>query len=200
MTSRAVVVLLCVVMGCTSSDDDDDGAAVCGNAVCEAGESSLTCPGDCEGTATCSPANPGSCGGETICINQQCVPAFGRNYVFTVTNGVFTQRDDTGATWDAAGGLPDPLVILTINGVDFTTPAVADTLTPTWNFVTPPVLVPGGTVLLIAVYDEDLTANDLGWACQANPLTADFLRGGGVSCNGQGALNGATVTVAIRPN
>lgn len=201
MKLRAVFALGLVV-GCVSDDGDggdDDTGPICGNTVCEAGESSLSCPSDCS-AATCSPTNPSSCGGETICINQQCVPAFGRNYVFTVTNGTFTQNDETGATWDAAGGLPDPFVVLTINGAAYMTTANQDTLTPSWNFATPPVLIPGGSVVLIEAYDEDLTVDDLGWACQANPLTADFLRGGGLSCSGTGPLAAARVNVAVRPN
>ncbi len=195
-----VAFALCIAAGCVSdSGDDDGGGPVCGNTVCEAGESSLTCPSDCT-SATCSPSNPSSCGGETICINSQCVPAFGRNYVFTVTNGTFTQFDDTGVPWDAGGGLPDPFVVLTINGTAYTSPTIDDTLTPTWNYATSPVVIPGGTTLRIDVYDEDLTVNDPGWACQANPLTADYLRGGGLACAGQGALAGANVNVTVRPN
>jgi hypothetical protein len=184
---------------CMSGDGDDDGTSpVCGNLVCEAGESSLTCASDCA-IAACDPATPASCGGETICINQQCVPAFGRNYVFTVRSGTFPQFDQMGDPWDAAGGLPDGFVRLTINGAPFTTPAVQDNLTPTWNFSTPPTLIPGGTVLLIEVFDEDLAADDGAWACQANPLQASMLRGRGVTCAGTG-LPGSNINIDIRPN
>ena len=81
----------------------------------------------------------------------------------------------------------------------FTTRAVQDTLTPSWNQATSPTPVPGGTVLFIDVYDEDLAADDLAWACQANPLTADFLRGGAITCQGS-ALPGSNVIVDVRPN
>lgn len=171
--------LLCVgiwlVAACTSEDGGDD-----------IGE-------------TCDPAVSTSCGGETICIGQECVQAFGRNYVFTVRSGTFPQFDRSGDPWDAAGGLPDGFVVLTINGTPFTTRAVQDTLTPAWNQATSPTPIPGGTVLLIEVYDEDLTDDDPAWACQANPLTADFLRGGAITCQGS-ALPGSNIIVDVRPN
>ena len=115
-----------------SGADDGGGGAVCGDGVCEAGESSFTCPGDCT-AATCDPAVATSCGGDTICISQQCVPAFGRNYIFTVASATFPQFDETGTAWDAAGGLPDGFVRLTINGAAFRTGTVQDNLHPIWN-------------------------------------------------------------------
>ncbi|HVV81854.1 MAG TPA: C2 domain-containing protein [Kofleriaceae bacterium] len=184
--------------GCTSGDDDGAAAPVCGNGVCEAGESSLTCPGDCT-AATCDPAVPTSCGGETICISQQCVPAFGRNYVFTVRSGTFPQFDQSGQPWDAAGGLPDGYVKLTINNVPFTTPTVEDNLTPTWNASTPPTNIPGGSVVLIEVFDEDIAVDDGAWSCSANPLTADLLRDRTLTCAGSG-LPGSNVFIDVRPN
>lgn len=185
------------VSACTS-DDGDGAGAVCGNLVCEAGESSLTCPGDCT-TATCDPAVATSCGGETICISQQCVPAFGRNYVFTVRSGTFPQFDESGTPWDAAGGLPDGFVTLTINGAAFTTPAVQDNLTPTWNFATPPTNIPGGSVVRVDVFDEDIAADDLAWACQASSLTAGMLRSRGLTC-ASAALPGSNIVIDVRPN
>lgn len=200
MTKAFSLALTLGLAACTTDDagDDDGTAPVCGNLVCEAGESSASCASDCN-AATCDPANPSSCGGDAICISQQCVPAFGRNYVFTIRSGTFPQFDETGAPWDAAGGLPDGYVRLTINGTPFTTPTVQDNLTPAWSFSTPPTLVPGGSVLLIEVFDEDIAVDDGAWACQANPLQASALRARGVTCSGS-ALPGSNIIVDIRPN
>lgn len=201
-TALFVSVAVAGLAACIVEEDGDDGgdgnAPVCGNLVCEAGESAQSCSSDCA-SATCDPASPTSCGGESICINQQCVPAFGRNYVFTVRSGTFPQFDETGSPWDAAGGLPDGFVRLTINGAPFTTAAVQDNLQPVWNFSTPPTLVPGGTVVLIEVFDEDIAADDGAWACQANPLSASMLRSRGVTCSSQ-QLPGSNINVDIRPN
>ena len=60
--------------------------------------------------------------------------------------------------------------------------------------------MPGGTTLRIDGLDEDLAADDPAWACQANPLTADFLRGRVITCDGPATLPGATMTVNVRPN
>ncbi|MCW5803896.1 MAG: hypothetical protein KIT31_16075 [Deltaproteobacteria bacterium] len=60
--------------------------ATCGNAICEAGETSATCPGDCPagqqcGDGTCTPPEnasncPGDCGttGGAVCGNLACEP------------------------------------------------------------------------------------------------------------------------------
>lgn len=191
------VLALAPAFGC-ASDDGEPVAPVCGDLVCEGGETALSCADDCGG-ATCSPSDPTSCGGETICIGGACVPAFGRNYVFTVRAGTFPQFDSTGAPWDAAGGLPDGFVVLTVNGAPFTTATTQDNLAPSWNAATGPTLVPGGTVLRIDVYDEDLTVDDLAWSCEANPLSASLLRGGAMRC-APPALPGASVDVDVRPN
>ncbi len=152
-----------------------------------------------EACAPCMASNPFSCSGDTICVADACVPAFGRSYVFTVTTGTLPQVDGTGASWDEGGGLPDVFVTLTVNGAVFTTPVVVDSVTPAWNFATPPVPVPADTALRIAVYDDDEPMDTQAWACSTDPVAIEFLRGGGLGCSGPGSLPGARVNVTVRP-
>jgi hypothetical protein len=144
-------------------------------------------------------SNPFSCTGETICVQDQCVPAFGRNYVFTITTGTLPSVDNQGAEWDSGGGLPDPYVELTVNGTAFTAPAIVDSVSPTWTYATPAVPVPADTVVRIAVFDDDEPMDDFAWSCQADPVAIEFIRGGGLGCSGPGTLPGARVNVSLRP-
>jgi len=82
-------------------------------------------------------------------------------YVLTVVSGTVTQNDPTGQTWDAAGGLPDPFVCLTIGGTRTCTTTAQDTLTPKWNFAFPVAKVSSLEAgIVVEIWDEDLTSND----------------------------------------
>jgi hypothetical protein len=166
-----------------------DCQTVCGNGTCEVGETISSCAADCA-TASCTVGDPNSCTGETICIANACENAFGRNYRITVVDGVFTEANANGSAWDIGGGLPDGKVTVRLNGAAHTTPSVDDTLMPTFNFVTPPLLIPGGSRLEIVVVDADV---------KNEPLTADLLRAG-ARCSGTGPLSGAHVDLAFTPN
>lgn len=178
----------------TSCPEDCD--AVCGNSICEPGETISSCAADCA-SASCT-ADPLSCTGETVCINGTCENAFGRNYRIKVVSAVFTEKKGNGDAWDIGGGLPDGKVTLTVNGTAVTTPTVNDTLTPTWNFRTPPTLIPGGTNIKMEVLDDDVAADDLGWLCVNNPLTADLIRAG-ARCSGTGPLAPAHLDIKFEP-
>lgn len=171
---------------------------VCGDGVCDPGETMASCAGDCP-AAGCTVGDPASCSGETVCIAGTCENAFGRNYKITVVSGLFTENNANGTAWDIGGGLPDPKVTLTINGASVSTPVINNTLTPTWNFVTEPTLIPGGTILKIEVVDADVAGDDAAWSCLNNPLTADLIRAGG-RCSGVGPLAAAHVDVRFTPN
>ncbi|MDQ3368296.1 MAG: hypothetical protein M3680_22960 [Myxococcota bacterium] len=181
-----------------ATPDSGSGGPACGNRVCEATETTASCAADCP-AATCTVADPTSCSGETVCIGTTCQNAFGRNYRIKVGSAVFTEKKADGSAWDVGGGLPDGMVTLTVNGATRSTPVIDNTLTPTWNYVTPPTLIPGGTVLKIEVLDADVASNDLAWTCTRNPLTAAQLRAG-LRCSGVGALAAARVDLTFTPN
>ena len=188
--------------GETIATCSNDCKPVCGNNTCEVGETISTCAADCQ-TAACTVGDPNSCSGETVCIANKCENAFGRNYRIKIERAVFPPKDANGDPWDgiaALPGLPDGKAKLTVNGVAFSTPVVNETLTPTWNYLTPTVLIPAGTNLAIAVvdYDGGSLVDDTGWDCVANPLAAAIIRGGG-RCSGTGPMTGAYVTFQFIP-
>lgn len=183
--------------GETGASCPADCSATCGDGTCAADETAASCPVDCDPTA-CTTA-PDTCTGEDVCIASHCVSAFGRNYLIGVSAGMFPQFDDTGEPWDLAGGLPDPIVTVTLDGVEFSTAVIDDTLTPAWDYTTGPTLVAGGAVLRIDVYDSDPAVDDLAWSCLADPLTADLVRAG-LRCAGTGPLAAGYVDMSFTPN
>lgn len=221
-----LVVLAAGLLACGGGGDDsgdDDDPAVCGDDVCNGGESNASCPRDCpagqvcgdgacngnETTASCETDCPASqvcgdgtcsgnetnstcptdcpctdntvgddtCTGENVCINGSCVNAFGRTYHIIVFSGQMTQNNAAGDTWDAAGGLPDPLVSVTLNGTSLgQTSTQQDTLTPQWNQFFNTVIA-GGSSFQIDVFDEDVAVNDPMFGCVASPnLSAEIIR------------------------
>lgn len=184
----------------TCAADCPAAGPFCGDGTCNGSETTTTCPADCAQTA-CTSA-PDSCTGETVCVAGSCVAAFGRVYKVVMVDGVMTQTDSTGATWDPLGGLPDPMIKLTLNGTDVgVSSSKQDTLTPAWNeFLS--TAIPGGSSFVISVFDADVSSNDQMFSCQNAPLTANLLRVHGapyVTCSGTGALASAHVRLAFLP-
>lgn len=96
------------------------------------------------------------------CTDGRCLgsdPA--ETWSIRIDRGTVTQYDPTNAAWDVPGGLPDPMVCLTINGRRACTPTKQDTLTPVWSYTFPAArlsyLRAGVTVEML---DEDLADND----------------------------------------
>lgn len=207
---------LILVSACTSDDDDGQGP-FCGDGVCTVGESNQTCSADCpasgpfcgdgacNGTETsascsadcassaCSPGDAATCAGETICLNGQCVAAFGRAYRINAYSIVVPQFMPDGSTWDAAGGAPDPYAVITLNGTALgMTTAAQDIFNPVWNMATNPTNVPAGSTLIVDAYDEDIADDDPILRCQFAPLVADVLH------VGEGVCTGALGTLTVR--
>ena len=172
----------------------------CGDGACSNGETSATCATDCPQTACSTQAD--NCTGETVCVAGSCVAAFGRIYKIVMVDGVMTQNDANGSTWDGAGGLPDPAIRLTLNNTVLgTTAEKQDTLTPVWNECLMSA-IPGGSTFKVSVLDSDVTNYDPMFDCQDAPLTAAKLRVHGspyVTCSGTGALAAAKVRYYFLP-
>lgn len=167
--------------------------ASCGDNSCNGNETCSSCAGDCGACCTTSPDN---CNGENACIGGQCISAFGRNYAIRVVSGTMTTTDEAGDPWDALGGLPDPMVVITLNGsVILTTNAVQDTVSPSWNRSATAVIAAGSS-FRIEVLDEDVASNDLMFGC-GGQLTGELLRFGQVQCDGDGVLSMANVQFAF---
>jgi hypothetical protein len=103
-----------------------------------------------------------------------------------------TQNGD-GEAWDAFGGAPDPFVVVYLNGsVVLQTAEAADTFSASYS-ESADVVIPAGARVEVEVWDSDISDDDWILGCAADPLTADFLRGGGFQCSDQGT----TVSVAL---
>lgn len=206
---------ICLALGCATDDDGGDGP-FCGDAVCNAGETSSTCAADCPvggpfcgdgtcngnetassctsdcGTTACS-ASPDNCTGETICISGKCEAAFPRVYRITnVAVSMPTKNPNNNSDWDVGGGAPD--LFLGDQQGNPITAAVQDQFSATFPGPFEVQLV-AGNAFRMDVWDEDVTTNDFAFACQANPITAALLRTRSFGC----AANGASLTSAINP-
>lgn len=201
-------------IGC-AADDDGGGGPACGDAVCNAGETTATCAVDCPaggpfcgdgtcngnesvsscaadcGTTPCS-ASPDNCTGETICISGKCEAAFPRVYqIANVVVSVPTTNPNNGSDWDIGGGAPD-LFLGDQNGTAFSS-VVQDQFSAT--FAGPfEVSLVAGTALRIDVWDEDISSNDFAFACQANPITAAILRSRTLACSASGESLSSSIT------
>lgn len=179
-------------------------AAVCLLAACGGSGDGGTPPPDAMGggggggtpdAATqpaCSPQND-TCGGETICIVDACQPAFGRTYRLSIPQLTVAAQNADGEAWDAFGGAPDPFAIVYLNGSAVLQTAEAADIFSTSFSESADIVIPAGAQVVVEVWDSDVSDNDWVTGCAADPLTADFLRGGGFQCSDQGT----TVTVAL---
>ncbi len=154
MRRIAVLVLLA---GCLGGDGDDGGGGTCSEIA-------------------------DRCAGESICLGGRCEAAFGRIYSITDVQITVPTTDPQGESWDAGGGAPDLLLQILVNGsVVASAPAVQDRFSAAFAGPFDVTLI-GGSTLLLSTLDEDITVNDPAFACRADPITADMLRGRTASC------------------
>ena len=135
------------------------------------------------------------CSGETICLSNDCVNAFGRIYKITVASGTTTVSKANGDAWDLFGGAPDPFVGISLNGQQVGVTSVAkDTFSPFWNMFVE-AAIPAGSNLTFTVWDEDTSDHDFMFSCAADPLTVIHLRQGFIPCQGDGSSLFVKVTL-----
>ncbi|HVV81781.1 MAG TPA: C2 domain-containing protein [Kofleriaceae bacterium] len=149
-------------------------------------------------TTTCD-RNPTTCTRDTICIAGACVPAFDRQYVFTVRNATIRAKSPDGSAWDPHGGAPDPYAVVTLNGSQILlTETLTDTYNAQWTAASLPVVVPAGSILTLDVLDKDDGNPDDGiYTCKWQ-LTADNLHGGAVLCDDPQSQQNALITIDLR--
>ncbi|GAB4202200.1 MAG: hypothetical protein OHK0013_15180 [Sandaracinaceae bacterium] len=142
----------------------------------------------------CTPSAD-TCTGESICVAGACEAAFGRIYTIMDVSVSVPTTDETGAAWDAFGGAPDPFIVVLVNGSTVATSATRnDTFSGTFSGPYNATLIAGSS-LAIQVWDEDVSANDLMFTCQASPIGADLLRQRSLACSS----GGFTVSFQIDP-
>ena len=122
---------------CTNCPSDCGGCgAQCGNGVCASSESCSSCPGDCGmcsttcGPTTCAGCCSGNtclggaattacgeggrlcldCGPGSLCQGSACVVDPASRWNLFIDGYEVAGNSYTGATWDTAGGSPDPVV------------------------------------------------------------------------------------------
>lgn len=171
-----------------------------------AGEDLLTCSPGCTfdtsqcNVTTCDPQND-LCVFDEICIVATCEPAFGRSYLFSGITLQASGVDATGGSWDVFGGLPDPKVILRVNGgILLTTASQLDTTNATYSETDNRVLSAGDTLRVQAFEDDGGGgSDDLMVDCDLGAIPASLLRARTVTC---ATADGTTaiVTFSITPN
>jgi len=130
-----------------------------------------------------------------VCLSGSCVAAFPRVYSIRDVSVQVPTRDPNGEAWDAGGGAPDLKLSIMINGTEVATaPAVQDQFSARFGGPFDVQLIAGSRLTLMAL-DEDLTADDPAYGCEANPVTAAHLRERSLAC----ASGGSTLSFEIDP-
>lgn len=103
-----------------------------------------------------------SCNPWETCTAGTCVLSGSSQWDLIADRGTVSEKDSAGASWDALGGLPDPKVCVTYNGMRGCTSAKPDTLMPIWGSK---LLSRVGAAALMGGFnveylDEDLSSDD----------------------------------------
>lgn len=147
--------------------------------------------------ATCDPAFPSDCAGETICVGDMCEAAFDRIYDFSSISVVVAAQNRGGSAWDPLGGAPDPVVEVKLNGeAVITTGSVSDVFSASYTESTSETILAGST-LELHVFDADVGGDDDIMTCSFDPLTAADLREAVLTCDGTGTEAGSSVTLWV---
>lgn len=97
------------------------------------------------------------CASLQFCHVGRCEDVLGRKFSVVISEA----SASTSANWDVGGGAPDPFVVVSSTGArDCVTSTKNDDFSPAWVEHCEFVLGVGGD-LTIAMFDEDLSANDI---------------------------------------
>ena len=170
----------CGAKGSTCENCDTGYACALGHCVVDTGQCSpASCPSGCCNANQCwQPADQfwmacgkggaacGSCDYGATCSSGGCNSAMDPNAMFRIrVKSVRTTESMNGETWDALGGLPDPLVCMGIQGKSGCTASCEDTTDCAFIGIggiiggTDPLYFSGSELqgLQVTVYDEDVT-------------------------------------------
>lgn len=147
-----------------------------------------------ECTFNIDPVVEDACAGDQICILDHefgqpghCEGAYGRVYTVAVGYTRVPERDSAGECWDVGCGAPDLFVRISLDGqvVVETTPAQdvfeVDSFSERGS-----AIISANSQLEVALYDEDLSSDDLITSCELNPIAANYLRSRVLSCGQSG--------------
>ena len=89
----------------------------------------VSCGGSENNTPICVPA----CEGWQKCVGTTCTLDSSSQWDLIAVNGTVSTYDRSGAAWDVPGGMPDPKVCVTYNGIRYCSLSAPDTFSPYWN-------------------------------------------------------------------
>ncbi len=139
---------------CESQDCDDCGTGCCTDGECVAGDTADACGNDGDFCRVCFEGSE--------CVSGQCLVEDSRRWDVIILRGAGIEAlMPSGDPWDYFGGLPDPMVTVTLEDdtdvFEGTTASITDSLTPVWDEA---VLldVPGRAFesMGMEVWDDDL--------------------------------------------
>jgi hypothetical protein len=137
-----------------------------------------------------------ACGGENVCANSSCVPAYPRAYQITIESATVPTRDLSGECWDAGCGAPDLKVVVRLNDeILLRTATAQDVFTATFAETTTAQLT-GGSRLRVTLYDEDLVEDDVVVECGSERLDGADARQRNWTCGSNGV--DLTWTLVVR--
>lgn len=180
------------VCHCTWPEDTSTDTAVDTSVDTTPDTTPDTIPDTTPDTAGCTSST--DCAADRVCMYGECRVPWGQEFEFLLRDGLLPERRwQDGDVYDAAGGMPDPQVDLTIDGTMCSTSTIDDTLSPVWNhscYFT----VYATSTMTVHVWDEDLTDWDV-IAQYEGALSIDALRGGGVFFTVDTFDTGTTYTI-----
>jgi hypothetical protein len=99
------------------------------------------------------------CQAGLVCAVGACAAAFPRIYSLSFTSISLAETSAEGEPWDPGGGLPDPYVVLMVDGAEIhRTPTLTDVRGATWRSPVE-VELDAGSALSFAVFDADPEAD-----------------------------------------
>jgi len=183
---------------CVSSCTPDCTNRICGpDPAC--GQSCGTCSGSLEcvnGDCVC--IDNYDCDTDSICINESCNLAYGRNYTLTVVSIEVSQYDQNGEAWDYPGGMPDPFVCFYKNdqtSAEFCTTTKNDTFSATFN-ESFEAIINNSDKWSVGVWDEDLSSDDWIQGWYFDPIPVSVIKDGGYVFSGEYVLE---LVISIEP-
>jgi hypothetical protein len=171
---------ICQAATCVPTEDPPTG---CGPA---------TCDGCCDGDTCLSGTSDAACGdgGETcmdcgprgVCesgVGAECAIDPASRWDIRAISGTIPQNKPGGATWDAAGGLPDAFARSRLgDDQQGSTSTKNDTLSPAWNQVLASDVRAGDIpALIVDVFDDDVVSDDKVGGCYLYEFPFDAFDG-----------------------
>lgn len=118
----------------------------------------------------CDVFDANACGGENVCVNSSCVPAYPRAYRVSIDSVTVPTRDSNGECWDAGCGAPDLKVVVRLNGMAILTTGTAQDVFSAAFSDEAVAQLTGGSTLFVTLYDEDLVEDDVIVTCGSERL------------------------------